>query len=114
VPANGRDRHADRHYLPRFDVTRIGSRLGPQAPLPPQPARLLLTDASPALAGWLSLGERTGSEIALDAVGRFWQADIEWYDVSAMTPAQFAAFDEPGWGRIAVAFLLRHYGASEP
>ena len=38
--------------------------------------------------------------------------DIEWYDVSAMTPAQFAAFDEPGWGRIAVAFSLRHYGAS--
>jgi hypothetical protein len=91
---------------------RVRSRLGHQAPPPPQPARLLLIDPSPALAGWLSLGERTESEIALGAVGRFWQPDIEWYDVSAMTPAQFAAFDEPGWGRIAVAFSLRHYGAS--
>jgi hypothetical protein len=82
---------------------RVRSRLGHQAPPPPQPARLLLIDPSPALAGWLSLGERTESEIALGAVGRFWRPDIEWYDVSAMTPAQFAAFDEPGWGRIAVA-----------
>jgi hypothetical protein len=29
-----------------------------------------------------------------------------------MTPPQFAAFDEPGWGRIAAAFSLRHYGTS--
>jgi hypothetical protein len=79
---------------------RVRSRLGHQAPPPPQPARLLLIDPSPALAGWLSLGERTESEIALGAVGRFWRPDIEWYDVSAMTPAQFAAFDEPGWGRM--------------
>jgi len=91
---------------------RVSSRLGHRAPPPPQPARRLLIDPSPALAGWLSLGERTESEIALGAVGRFWRPDIEWYDVSAMTPAQFAAFDEPGWGRIAVAFSLRHYGAS--
>jgi hypothetical protein len=91
---------------------RVSSRFGHQAPPPPQPARLLLTDPGAALAGWLSLGERTESEIALGAVGRFWRPDIEWYDVSAMTPAQFAAFDEPGWGRIAASFSLRHYGAS--
>jgi hypothetical protein len=91
---------------------RVSSRLGHRTPPTPPPSRLLLTDASAALAGWLSLGERTESEIALGAVGRFWQPDIEWYDVSEMTPPQFAAFDEPGWGRIAAAFSLRHYGTS--
>ena len=90
----------------------MSSRLGHRTPPTPPPSRLLLTDASGALAGWLSLGERTESEIALGAVGRFWQPDIEWYDVSEMTPPQFAAFDEPGWGRIAAAFSLRHYGTS--
>ncbi len=27
-----------------------------------------------------------------------------------MTPARFAAFAEPGWGRIAANFSVRHYG----
>jgi hypothetical protein len=61
-----------------------------------------------AMEGWLSLGRREHTEIAFGAVGRFWQPDITWRDVG--TAADFAAFDEPGWGRIAANFSLRAYG----
>ena len=64
----------------------------------------------PPVDGWLPLGEVAEHEIAIGAVGRFWQPAIEWYDVSAMTPERFAAFDEPGWGRIAASLSLRPYG----
>lgn len=61
-----------------------------------------------AMEGWLSLGRRENQEIAFGAVGRFWQPDITWRDVG--TAEDFAAFDEPGWGRIAANFSLRPYG----
>lgn len=64
------------------------------------------------LEGWLSLGRIENREIALGAVGRFWKPNIEWYDVTEMTPEEFAGFDEPGWGRIAASFTLRPYGES--
>jgi hypothetical protein len=89
---------------------KVGARLGHQAPPAPPPRRLTLTGDGPALEGWLALGESEEREITLGAVGRFWQPAIQWYDVTSMTPARFAAFDEPGWGRIAANFSLRHYG----
>lgn len=86
----------------------VAARFG-HGPAPAPPSRLTLADG-PRLAGWLSLGERDGREIAFGAVGRFWQPDIQWYDVSSMTPEEFGAFAEPGWGRIAASFSLRPYG----
>jgi hypothetical protein len=74
------------------------------------PPTLTLTGDGTGLEGWLPLGQQRGREIALGAIGRFWQPDIEWYDVTAMSPQQFADFDEPGWGRIAANFSLRPYG----
>jgi hypothetical protein len=89
---------------------RLGARLGRKGPDKPPPPRLTLTGDGLGLEGWLSLGESAEREIAFGAVGRFWQPDIQWYDVSTMTPQQFAAFAEPGWGRIAANFSLRPYG----
>ena len=63
----------------------------------------------PPMQGWLSLGEVAEHEVALGAVGRFWQPDIQWYDVTGMTPEAFAAFTEPGWGRIAANFTVLAY-----
>lgn len=91
---------------------RVGARFGRATQAEPAPRRLTLTDDGVGLEGWLSLGESGEREIAFGAVGRFWQPDIQWYDVSTMTPEQFAAFDEPGWGRIAANFSLRHYGTA--
>jgi hypothetical protein len=72
----------------------------------PSPARLTLAGGV-GLPGWLSLGEREGSEVAFGAVGKFWQSNIEWRDVAQ---ADFADFSEPGWGKIACNFTVRPYG----
>jgi len=72
----------------------------------PPPSKLSLADGV-GLPGWLSLGVREGSEVAFGAVGKFWQATIEWRDVPA---AQFADFHDPGWGKIACNFTVRPYG----
>jgi hypothetical protein len=77
-------------------------------PPPPAPASLRL-DGDVPLEGWLGLGRREQRELALGAVGRFWQPDITWRTVA--DAAEFAALDEPGWGRIAANFSLRPYGS---
>ena len=71
------------------------------------PTRLLLASEPGALPGWLVLGQVPGQDLAFGAVGRFWTADIEWRPVP---PADFAAFDEPGWGKIACHLLVRPDG----
>ncbi len=89
---------------------KMRARSGRADPAPPPPAELKLSGDGMGLDGWLILGEVDEREVAFGAVGRFWQSDIQWYDVTEMTPEQFAAFDEPGWGRIAANFSLRPYG----
>lgn len=83
------------------------------------PSRLRGTSAAPAkrltvaqgtgLPGWLLLGEKVDEEIAFGAVGTFWQPAIQWHDVPR---DQFAAFGEPGWGKIAANFSVAPYGTS--
>jgi hypothetical protein len=70
------------------------------------PAKLTLADGA-GLPGWLSLGVREDDEVAFGAVGKFWQANIEWRDVPQ---ADFREFQEPGWGKIACNFTVRAYG----
>lgn len=74
------------------------------------PPALTLFGEGPGLEGWLRLGDVDEREVVVGAVGRFWKPEIEWYDVSAMTPEQFAAFGEVGWGRIAANISLLPYG----
>ena len=71
------------------------------------PTHLRLASEPGALPGWLILGQVPGRELAFGAIGRFWTADIEWRPVE---PADFAAFDEPGWGKIACHLLVRPDG----
>jgi hypothetical protein len=70
------------------------------------PPRLVIAEGDP-LPGWLVLGEEPGRELAFGAVGRFWQPNIEWRDVSK---GEFAEFAEPGWGKIAANFSVLPYG----
>lgn len=90
-----------------FWVRTLPARLRGAAPESPPP--IVLGADTVALPGWVRLGERPGNELAIGAVGRFWTPSIEWYDVTA---AAFRAFREPGWGKIAVSFSVRPYGAA--
>jgi hypothetical protein len=71
------------------------------------PPELRLAAGGPGLPGWLVLGEVPGREVAFGAVGRFWKPDIEWRDVPR---EHFAAFADPGWGKIGCHFLVRPDG----
>jgi hypothetical protein len=71
------------------------------------PTTLMLATDAGALPGWVNLGEVPGRELAFGAVGTFWKADIEWHDVPA---EEFAAFADPGWGKIACHLLVRPDG----
>lgn len=94
--------------LPAKTADFLGRERSPKPPLP----ELKLGADSPPMEGWLSLGRTPQQEVAFGAVGKFWQSDIKWYDVTEMTPGQFADFDEPGWGRIAANFTVLRYGAA--
>ena len=90
-----------------FWVRGLPARVRGREVPPPATLRIGDGDAAP-LPGWVSLGVAAPHEIALGAVGRFWTPSIEWHPVPA---EEFPGFTEPGWGRIAISFSLRDYGA---
>jgi hypothetical protein len=69
------------------------------------PPTLVLSEET--MPGWLVLGERPGEEIVFGAVGVFWHPQIEW---RAVARDDFAAFADPGFGKIACNFSVRPYG----
>ncbi|MEU6944443.1 hypothetical protein ABZ957_04245 [Streptomyces sp. NPDC046316] len=56
---------------------------------------------------WVALGERAGRELVFGAVGKVWKPTIEWRRVE---PGDFAGFEEPGWAKMAAAFVVHPYG----
>lgn len=73
----------------------------------PTPPKLTFGGGGDGLPGWLSLGQQENREIALGAVGKYWQPNITWRDVP---PDEFTSFTEPGWGKIATALTTVPYG----
>lgn len=57
--------------------------------------------------GFRVLADRPGVGIAVGAVGKFWEAEIPFVDCR---PEEFAAFDAPGWGKVAWAIVLTPFG----
>jgi hypothetical protein len=91
---------------------RIGRMIRKTPPPPPPPSMRLSDmfdgDVDPEiLEGWAPLAEEPPHEIVFGAAGKVWQPDIEWKRVP---PEEFAAFDEPGFAKIAAGFSLRSYG----
>ena len=71
---------------------------------PPRPA----ADDLDAGSAWTLLGDRPGAEFALGVAGRFRKPLIAWRRVEA---GDFAAFDEPGFGKLVLAVSVVPYGA---
>ena len=74
----------------------------------PQPLEKISLGDDMGMPGWMTLAENPGHEVVFGAVGVFWGSDISFNE--QIGTDQFAAFDEPGWGKIACNFTTFPYG----
>jgi len=76
---------------------------------PPESMRLVDLSSIPMdEGGWILLGERTGHEIALGLVGKFWRPVIEYAPVTSAD--EFRDFDEPGFAKTVYDLSVRALG----
>jgi hypothetical protein len=86
-------------------VTSIAGHGSTSASEPPTMRLVDMTDRGE----WVRLGQEPAREIAFGAIGRFWAGETVWQTINA---AEFAAFDEPGFAKIACNLSFREYGPS--
>jgi hypothetical protein len=73
---------------------------------PPESMRLRDLPSIPMYeGGWILLGERSGEEIALGLVGKFWRPVIEFARIA--TADEFRTFDEPGFAKTVYNLSVR-------
>jgi len=102
-------------HSPLFDAVTwargLPERLrGPTTPIPPsmRVADLFdLTTQHEQDQPWVALGENPGRELVFGAVGKVWRPRIEWRRVES---EEFTDFNEPGWAKMAAAFVVHSYG----
>lgn len=83
---------------------RVARRLGGEPGVPENLAFPNIPDVGP---GWVRLGEEEGRELVLGAIGKFWRRD---YGARTFEPEEFAAFDEPGYLKLAVSSRVEPVG----
>lgn len=89
-------------WLRMLPERRHNRRHGP----PRHPTRLTADDLD-AGSPWALLGDEPGREFALGVAGKFWRPVVQWRRVEA---EDFAAFEEPGYGKIVMAVSTFAYG----
>jgi hypothetical protein len=93
VPGRLADARARRRGLPRT----------------PEPPTFRIRDLPER--GWIVLGERPGIELVCGQVGKLWKGAGGVPD-RPVTAGDFAAFDEPGFAKLAESTLVVPYGAA--
>ncbi|WP_329475208.1 SRPBCC family protein [Kribbella sp. NBC_01484] len=76
-----------------------------------RPRRLRVLDMAGPPLNWLTLAEGAGSEIVLGQLSRPWAADAA-SPTQPRTAEEFAAFDRPGFAKIALSLRADPYGAA--
>jgi hypothetical protein len=62
----------------------------------------------PAHGAWVKLADEAPHELCFGVIGRFWGGETVWETIDA---AEFAAFERPGYAKIACSVSLRPYGS---
>jgi hypothetical protein len=78
---------------------------------PPGPARPPLTLDDMERAGFLLLGESPGHEIVFGTVVQPWKAVTDEEPAPQVEPGRFAAFDAPGYVKVAFNIRVEPYGS---
>jgi hypothetical protein len=87
------------------DVPKAIVQLARRALRLPPDATYTLVDA--LAGGFALLGERHGRAVAVGAIGKLWKTDIAFRPIA---PAEFAAFHEPKYAKLAIAFWVERFG----
>lgn len=102
-------RHFDGSSIPwvrfLFDLRSIPDRIQGSRP-DPEDRRLGVDQVADNKSGFKILHETPGKEVVVGAIGQFWHLDIPFREI---TPDAFAAFNEPGWGKLAWAICVEPY-----
>lgn len=99
----------DLRTVPQRIKDHLGGRhLGPAAG--PSTPTFRLDDMVRPPINWRLLGEEPGVELVLGQIGRPWQP-TEMGSGPEVASAEFAAFDEPGFAKIALSLRVQPYGA---
>ena len=84
---------------------------GERSAKPPESMRLRDLPSIPMYeGGWILLGERSGEELALGLVGKFWRPVIEYARITSAD--EFREFDEPGFAKTVYDLSVRELGAN--
>ena len=67
-------------------------------------ARITFAEVTKQGPSWVVLSEEPGVELVFGAVGRFWQRD---YGTRRVSAAEFVAFQEPGYAKLAISLSVR-------
>jgi hypothetical protein len=78
---------------------------------PSEPSRPPLTFDGMQRAGFLLLGERPGHEIVFGIVVQPWKAVTDDEPAPHVEPGRFAAFDTPGYVKVAFNIRVEPYGS---
>jgi hypothetical protein len=63
----------------------------------------------PAYGDWVKFSDDPPWELTFGVIGRFWGGETVWETIDA---ADFAAFERPGFAKIACSISLRPYGSA--
>ncbi len=87
------------------DVPKAILQLARRALRVPPDATYTLADA--LAGGFALLGERYGRAVAVGAIGKLWKPAVAFRHIA---PAEFAAFHEPKYAKLAIAFWVERFG----
>ena len=85
----------------------VNALLGRSAPTPEADGPMRLGDL-PARGEWVKFSADPPWELTFGVIGRFWGGETVWETIDA---ADFAAFEQPGFAKIACSVSLRPYGS---
>lgn len=102
-------RHFDAAEIPwvklLFDIRTLSERFaGKQEDH--EPISVGVDEVVKSGSGFMLLAEIPGKEVVVGSVGQFWHLNIPFNRIS---PEDFTAFNEPGWGKLAWAISVEPY-----
>ena len=96
-------------FAARGAAERLTSALLGQPAPSPEPVKPIRLGDMPKHGDWVELSADPPWELNFGVIGRFWGGETVWETIDA---ADFAAFERPGFAKIACSVSLRPYGSA--